>query len=199
MDRQTLHVYDAGAAAFAEDWHAQPPPTDLHAIVRRFFAPGATADIGCGSGREVAWLCANGYPAVGYDPSEGLLAEARARYPDLAFNAAALPDLDGIADAGFANVLCETVIMHLPAEGIAIAVRRLMSLLRPGGILYLSWRTTEGDDVRDGQGRLYSAFDRKLVLDELAAATVLLDEQVVSASSGRAIHRIVARNDRSMG
>jgi SAM-dependent methyltransferase len=196
MDRQTLEAYDANATAFAEDWHAQPPPTDLHAIVRRFFVPGPTADIGCGSGREVAWLCANGYPAGGYDASGGLLAEARARYPGLAFHTEALPDLAGIADAAFANVLCETVIMHLPAEGIALAVRRLMSLLRPGGILYLSWRTTEGDDVRDGQGRLYAAFDRKRVLDALAAATVLLDEQVVSASSGRAIHRIVARNDR---
>jgi 2-polyprenyl-3-methyl-5-hydroxy-6-metoxy-1,4-benzoquinol methylase len=144
----------------------------------------------------VAWLCANGYPAVGYDASERLLAEARARYPGLAFHTAALPDLSEVGDAGFANVLCETVIMHLPAAEIAPAVRRLMSLLRSEGILYLSWRTTEGDDVRDGQGRLYAAFDRKRVLDGLAAATLLLDEQVVSASSGRAIHRIVARHDR---
>jgi SAM-dependent methyltransferase len=196
MDDETLRAYDAGAAAFAEDWHAQPEPSDLHAIVRRFFAPGPTADIGCGSGREVAWLNANGYPAVGYDPSEGLLAEARARYPSLTFHTAALPELKGIADASFANVLCETVIMHLPPVAIASAVRRLTSLLRPGGILYLSWRTTEGAAIRDGQGRLYTAFDRKLVLDELAAATVLLDEQVISASSGRPIHRIVARNGR---
>jgi SAM-dependent methyltransferase len=195
MDRQTLDAYDANASAFAEDWHAQPPPTDLHAIVRRFFVPGPTADIGCGSGREVAWLCANGYPATGYDASEGLLAEARARYPGLAFHAAALPGLEGIADGGFANVLCETVIMHLPLGEIAPAVRRLMSLLQPGGVLYLSWRTTDGDDLRDGQGRLYAAFDRERVLEALAAATVLLDEQVVSASSGRAIRRIVARND----
>jgi len=194
MDPQTLRAYDTGAAAFAEDWHTQPAPTDLHAIVRRFFVPGPTADIGCGSGREVAWLCANDYPAVGYDASEGLLAEARTRYPTLAFHTAALPDLDALADASFANVLCETVIMHLPRAAIAPTVRRLMSLLEPEGILYLSWRTTKGADVRDGQGRLYTAFDRKLALDALAAATVLLDEQVVSASSGRAIHRIVARN-----
>jgi SAM-dependent methyltransferase len=196
MDEETIRAYDAGAAAFAEDWHAQPEPSDLQAIVRRFFIPGSTVDIGCGSGREVAWLNANGYPAVGYDPSEGLLAEARALYPGLAFHIAALPDLEGIADASFANVLCETVIIHLPPAAIAPAVGRLRSLLRPGGILYLSWRTTEGADVRDGQGRLYAAFGRKLVLDELAVMTVLLDEQTISASSGRPIHRIVARNGR---
>jgi SAM-dependent methyltransferase len=99
MDSQTLAAYDRNAAAFAHDWHAQPAPTDLHALVRRFFRPGLVADIGCGSGREVAWLNANGYRAVGYDPSEGLLGEARSRYPRLRFEQAALPELAGIAEA----------------------------------------------------------------------------------------------------
>ena len=40
---------------------------------------GYLVDIGCGSGREVAWLNASGFPAAGFDASEGLLAEARAR------------------------------------------------------------------------------------------------------------------------
>src|ERR1700755_1212105 len=113
MDQPTVTAYDKSAADFAADWHAQPAPDDLHALVRRFLRPGgATADIGCGSGREVAWLAANGYPATGFDPSEGLLAQARALYPHLTFVAAALPDLAGIPDASFDNVLCETVLMH---------------------------------------------------------------------------------------
>ena len=92
MDAAMLCAYDSGAPAFAQDWHEQPPPADLHDIVRRFFRPDVTADIGCGSGRDVAWLSANGFPTVGYDPSAGLLAQARARYPDLAFHSAALPE-----------------------------------------------------------------------------------------------------------
>src|SRR5260370_854 len=115
IDNQTLAAYDARAAIFAQDWHDQPPPVDLHALIRRFFKPGgSTVDIGCGSGREVAWLVANGYPALGYDPSNGLLREARARYPEILFAAAALPELTGIPEANFDNVLCETVLMHLP-------------------------------------------------------------------------------------
>ena len=105
MDPTTLAAYDAAAATFAQDWHGQPAPTDLHALIRRYFTPGRTADIGCGSGREVAWLHANGYPAVGYDPSEGLLGEARARYPDLAFKSAALPELAGDARLDVCYVL----------------------------------------------------------------------------------------------
>jgi SAM-dependent methyltransferase len=191
MDHATLAAYDAGAAAFAQDWHDQPPPEDLHAIIRRFFRPGLTADIGCGSGREVAWLAANGFPAVGYDASEGLLAQARERYPALRFDAAALPDLAGIADRSFDNVLCETVLMHLAHEAIAPSVRRMLAILKPGGVLYVSWRVTDGADLRDPHGRLYAAFDKALVLGQLAGTTLLLDEAVVSASSGKLIHRIV--------
>ncbi len=196
MDRPTLAAYDSGAAAFAKDWHEQPAPHDLHDIVRRFFVSGgATADIGCGSGREVAWLNANGFPAIGYDASNVLLAEARTRYPALNFARAELPDLSGIAANSFDNVLCETVIMHLDRALVAPSVGRMLDIARPGGIFYLSWRVTEGADQRDAHGRLYAAFDATLVRAELTGTTALLDEEVVSASSGKRIHRVVVRKD----
>ena len=194
MDRATLAAYDNEAAAFAKDWHEQPAPTDLHAIVSRFFTRGGrTADIGCGSGREVAWLDANGYPAEGFDASDGLLAQARSRYPQLRFARAELPELSPIPPATYDNVLCETVIMHLDRALIAPALRRMVEITKPGGIFYLSWRVTEGLDLRDGHGRLYAAFDAKLVRDELTSAITLLDEEVVSASSGKTIHRLVVK------
>lgn len=193
MDRTTLAAYNDAATAFAEDWHAQPPPADLHALIRHYFRPGLTADIGCGSGREVAWLAANGHAAIGYDASEGLLLEAHTRYPQRRFKAAALPELAPIADASFDNVLCETVIMHLPRAAVAPSVRRMTAILRPGGVLYVSWRVTDGVDHRDAHGLLYAAFDSGLVSAQLAGAAILLDEEAVSASSGKRIHRIVAR------
>ena len=198
MDRATLTAYDKDAAAFAQDWHEQPAPVDLQDIIRRFFiAGGATADIGCGSGREVAWLNANGFPAAGFDASDGLLAEARQRYPDFTFTHAELPDLRGVAAEAFDNVLCETVIMHLAPALIAPSVRRMLDIVKPGGIFYLSWRVTDDADQRDQHGRLYAAFDVLVVLAELADVTLLLNEQVVSASSGKKIHRIAARKNRS--
>ena len=194
MDRPTLAAYDNDSAAFAKDWHAQPAPVDLQEIVARYFIRGGiTADIGCGSGREVAWLNANGFPAVGFDASDGLLAEARSRYPELDFAHAELPGLEGIAPCSYDNVLCETVIMHLDRAQVAPSVDRMLDILKPSGILYLSWRVTDGADQRDKHGRLYAAFDPALVQAQLAAATLLLDEEVVSASSGKKIHRLVAK------
>jgi SAM-dependent methyltransferase len=193
MDRATLDAYEQNAASFAEDWESQPSPDDIYDIVRRFFRQGPTADIGCGSGRDTAWLAQNGFAATGYDASGGLLVEARRLHPELPFHHAVLPELSGIAEASFANVFCETVIMHLPPRAIAASVQRLMAILEPQGTLYLSWRVTEGHDNRDERGRLYAAFDADLVLQALTAWKILLDEQRVSISSGKAVRRIVAR------
>ena len=63
-----------------------------------------------------------------------------------------MPELRGVGT--FDNVLCETVIMHLDHKQIAASVRRLLDIVKPSGILYLSWRVTEGADQRDAQGRL---------------------------------------------
>lgn len=193
MDRQTLNAYDQDAAAFANEWETQPPPLDMYGLIRQYFEPGLTADIGCGSGRDTNWLSQNGYTAIGFDASEGLLAAARRLHPGIEFRYAALPELHGIADEVFSNVLCETVIMHLSADAIERSVRRLVEILRLDGTLYLSWRVTEKADKRDDRERLYSAFDPTLVLRALASEKILFNDHLVSPSSGKAIQRIIVR------
>ena len=143
----------------------------------------------------MAFLAANGFDAIGYDASDALLEQARLRYPRLRVcDRRRCRSLPGVPDAAFDNVLCETVIMHLRRPQILDAVRRLLAILKPGGILYLSWRVTDGADQRDPHGRLYSAFESALIREAIdGRAEVLLDDEPLSASSGKTIHRIVAR------
>ncbi len=192
MDELTLAAYDANPAGFADAWHTQSDPAEMHELVRRFFSSGEpTADIGCGAGRDTAWLNMNGYPAVGFDPSAGLLLEARRRHPGVEFVRDCLPELAGAGEGTFANVLCETVIMHLPTADVAPSVRRLLQLLRPGGMLYLSWRVAE-TCRRDDRGRLYSAVDVARVVDAMDGAVIKFSAQYASMSSGATIQTIVA-------
>ena len=108
LDRQTLAAYESDAAAFAKDWHAQPAPHDLHDIVRRFFIRGGTtADIGCGSAREVAWLNANGFPAQGFDASSGLLAEDVRDIPILSSRLQSCPSCAALRNRQYDNLLCK--------------------------------------------------------------------------------------------
>jgi hypothetical protein len=105
-----------------------------------------------------------------------------------------LPELHGVERGVWQNVLCETVIMHLDPAQIAPSVRSLLSLLRPGGTLYLSWRVTERASARDPAGRLYAAFDKSLVTGQLDPGdTILFDEDAVSAASGKRLQRLVVR------
>ena len=193
MDQATIDAYDVAASEYARDWQRQPSPSDLRDLLRRHLTKGQTADIGCGSGREVAWLNANSFPTVGYEGSTGFLEVARRCHPALEFRFATLPQLEGINSNAFENVLCETVIMHLPFHEIATSVQRLLDITKLGGMLYLSWRVTKEADVRDKKGRLYTAFSSDIVRNELLATATLLDSESMSESSGKIIHRILVR------
>jgi SAM-dependent methyltransferase len=194
IDKSTLLAYDSASAKFAQEWREQPAPEDMYALLRQYFMMGATVDVGCGSGRDLAWLRANGYDASGYDVSAGLLREARVTCPDAFFGVARLPELEGVPRAAHANVLCETVIMHLDPSEIGSAVRNLVALLSPGGTLWLSWRVTPDESRRDDAGRLYAAFDDRIVMEALGADTALLmDREERSGSSGKVVRRLIVR------
>jgi len=195
-DPLTSAAYHASAGAYSDEWLRQPEPTDVYRLLDAHLVErGATADVGCGNGRDAHWLATRGFsPVVGLDPSEELLAIARRLFPDVAFRRAELPRLEGVDDACFDNVVCETVIMHLSPSDVPGAVAGLLRVLKPGGVLYLSWRVSEGEDRRLDDGRLYSAFPPHLVADQLAGrAHVLHFEDVTSASSGKRVCRVVAK------
>ncbi|MDB6050222.1 MAG: Methyltransferase [Pseudomonas sp.] len=192
MDTKTLAAYDSGASGFAEDWLAQPVPTDLYALLEHYFEPGKTADIGCGAGRDTAWLASKDFDVVGYDGSPGLLGEAQRRYPEIHFEHSLLPTLEGVERAVFQNVLCETVIMHLPPEQVSQAILQMLALLVPGGVLALSWRTS-AQNYRDPFGRLYASIDDQLIAELVAGHQVLLDTENINLSSQKTIRRLVVR------
>lgn len=88
--------------------------------------------------------------------------------------------------------------MHLNEPEIPVATQRLISLLVPGGTLYLSCRVSTRDaSIRDDNGRLYASFEKGLVVQTLLQdPTIIFDQEDVSASSGKVEHRLIAkRND----
>ena len=157
-------------------------------------APGARIiDIGCGPGYIVRHLPA-AIDYVGLDIDRPSIDFANARFGDRGkfqtrfFDAAAVEDL-GPADI----VMMNGVMHHIGDADLAATLAHVRAVLRPGGTLYLSWRVTPEADRRDGDGRLYAAFDASVVRAALGAATVLHDQESVSASSAKVIHRIIAR------
>lgn len=147
MDPKTKSFYDKEAATVAQR-HADITPTDLYALAESFFIPDApTIDLGCGMGRDTAWLNQHGFPAQGFDGSTGMLDEARRRFPGMDFTHAELPELAEVKTR-YTNVFCSAVIMHVPRADLLKTVSRILELTNPHGRIILSYR---GETIPDGR------------------------------------------------
>lgn len=174
MDYQTISVYDSSAEQIAA-LHKTLVPTRIYQLVNQFFIKGGIcADVGCGIGRDSAWLSEQGYSVIGIDASEGMLQQARECYPNIYFIHDSLPLLDKQTDFSFVNVLCSAVIMHLADHQIACAVANLVRITEVGGVIIISFRGTSSKDRREN-GKLYSAIElNKLASLFVQSGTTLL-------------------------
>lgn len=154
MDKLTIEAYDFDAEKVAK-LHESLIPERLYQLALEYFIPGGkTLDIGCGSGRDTGWLARNGFETLGIDASSGMLEQAIKRHPELTFQQIALPDLAGIADGFYSNVLCSAVLMHLEQASLQIAAKNILRVLDESGVLLLSFRGTRESDKREN-GKLY--------------------------------------------
>jgi len=179
MDSQTLHVYKTNAVALCQGYRSAVPGALYRLIQQQFRRGQPTADIGCGSGRDVAWLFQNGFPTVGYDASPAMLAEARAAYSDIDVREASLPHLLAIPDEVYANVLCSATLMHLHCDDIPIAIANLARILQAGGRLLISYRQSQSPTEREPDGRLFTtlALDTLLTMMHSTGLRMVITEQ----------------------
>jgi ubiquinone/menaquinone biosynthesis C-methylase UbiE len=96
---------------------------------------GLAVDAACGTGRVTAILAQRGWKTVGIDPSEAMLAVARAKDLTATFEVGsldAIPIGDGDADL----VTCALALTHV--EELAPAISELARIARAGGTVVLS-------------------------------------------------------------
>lgn len=101
--------------------------------------PRRVLDLGAGTGLLTGALIAAGHEVVAVDPAEPMLAELRARYPQVATHlgdAEAVPLPDGSVDA----VVAGQAAHWFDPEPAAVQLRRV---LRPGGVVGLVWNTRD--------------------------------------------------------
>jgi SAM-dependent methyltransferase len=128
---------------------------DVHAdLITILPAPGSTVlDIGAGSGRDAAWLAAKGYDVVAVEPSEAMLARARAKHTSsrIQWLSDSLPDLAKVRRLGlsFDFILLSAVWMHIPPAARQRALRKLATLLAPKGRIAISLRLGAPDTERE--------------------------------------------------
>ena len=148
MNDKTIDYYNSNAAAFA----AGTENADMSECRGRFLSyltPGAAIlDAGCGSGRDMAAFRAAGYEVSGFDASEELcrIASEKTGIPvkQLFFE-----KLEG--EEEYEGIWACASLLHVARTDLPDVLRRLRRLLRPGGILYASFKYGTEERVKEGR------------------------------------------------
>lgn len=142
---QTRTAYDQIAARYAQVNAAMP--TELATAAARFrqlVGPEARIlDLGCGAGRDTAWLQCLNLNVIGVDYSSGMLAHAlvQADGPLLLMDMRHL----GLRGRQFQGVWCCASLLHLPKSEARYALAEMRRVLVPGGVLFLSVQQGVGE------------------------------------------------------
>ncbi|MET8625715.1 class I SAM-dependent methyltransferase [Kitasatospora sp. NPDC004669] len=107
-------------------------------------AGGTVADLGCGPGHVTGWLVGQGAAVVGVDLSPKMVELARREQPKAEFRTGDLLALPA-ADGEFAAAVALYSVIHLEPEELLPAFVEMRRVLRPGGVLLVSFHL--GDEV----------------------------------------------------
>lgn len=154
----TLAHYDQSAVEYAERTGDHDVRQNIDTLLRHLVGepPFTLLDFGCGPGRDLPALGADGRVAVGLDGSAAFVAMARAAtgcevlHQD--FLALDLPD------ARFDGVYANASLQHVPGDALPGVLRNLHATLKAGGVLVAS--IPHGDDEEGWNGARYSRFHR---------------------------------------
>lgn len=161
-DTETVSRYDSGAKAFSERYESVDM-SQLYTLLDRYLPPAGSSilELGCGSGRDAAFLLARGHDVTAIDASAAMIAEAVRLHPGLVGRivhaAVPLPEGSPLLRRTFHAVFSNAMLMHVPDEGLRTIALQTARMLRPHGVLVISVSVgREGLlDDRDGTGRLF--------------------------------------------
>ncbi|MCY4170172.1 MAG: methyltransferase domain-containing protein [Bacteroidetes bacterium] len=104
---------------------------------------GCILDIGAGSCRDASWLASRGHQVVATEPSSAMRKEAKRFHSDSSFTLVddRLPDLKlSRSSVSFEFILLNAVWMFIPPKDRGRSFRKLMTLLKPRGVMALTLR-----------------------------------------------------------
>ncbi|MFH8610973.1 class I SAM-dependent DNA methyltransferase [Streptomyces sp. NPDC018029] len=148
----TRASYDTVAASYAElTRHILDESPEERAILALFTdlvraqGSGLVADVGCGTGRITGHLRELGLDAFGIDLSPGMIDVARRHHPGVRFDLGSMTDLT-LDDASMTGLVAWYSLIHIPDNEISSVLAHFRRVLRPGGLLLLSFHV--GDESR---------------------------------------------------
>jgi len=148
QDTQTSYdrVAVEWADRFKDEMDDKPFDRDcLDRLAREVGDLGPICDLGCGPGQIARYLNRQGIKALGVDLSPKMVAEAQRLNPEIHFHQGdmlALPD----ADDSWGGIAAFYSILHIPREHVVEALQEMKRVLKPGGMLLITFHI--GQEIR---------------------------------------------------
>lgn len=144
MSDELQGSYDRVAENYAGQFHDEidKKPFDrkmLDWLSEKVEGLGVICDMGCGPGQVARYLHGRGVRACGVDLSPEMVRRARALNPDIPFRQGDMFALAGVPDDTYGGVAAFYAIVNLPRPSVVDALRELRRVLRPGGVLLLTF------------------------------------------------------------
>lgn len=183
----THQFYQSNAHDLIERYESADMSALHQLLVKHIPEKNKVIDIGFGSGRDLAFLQSNDYDIYGIDPVEVFVDQAQNRFIDIvehfiigSFLSTQFPsDWQNSFDA----VISIAVWMHLKANEHAAAIETIKSLVKPNGIVVLSF-SLGGRNSDDG--RYFEVLTLENVITEFVeAGFTLIDSECTGDSLGR--------------
>jgi SAM-dependent methyltransferase len=150
VDDDTLQFYRRNAEAYA-GW-AKASSTRLVGFLDLLPPGGSVLDLGCGAGNHCAEMLARGFKVRATDgsPEMAEIASRRLNHPvePMLFH-----ELE--EQGAFDGVWASACLLHVPRDELAGILGRIRRALKPGGLLYASYKIGDHDG-RDSLGRYYN-------------------------------------------
>src|SRR5258708_19688929 len=105
---------------------------------------GSVCDLGCGPGHIARYLHEHNVDVRGVDLSPGMVERARGLNPGIVFTTGDMRQLS-VADNTWIGIAAFYAIVNLPPEDVALAAKEIHRVLRPRGLLLMSFHV--GDDL----------------------------------------------------
>lgn len=139
---QTLDYYNRNADTFFQTTANVDMGPLYERFIKRVGDTGHILDAGCGSGRDAKAFKEMGYEVSAFDASIELAHRAQA-HAGIAVDVLSFYEFNAIEK--FNGIWACASLLHVPKVALPSALERLWRGLKPGGVLYVSFKLGEGE------------------------------------------------------
>ena len=139
MRKKTEALYDRFSALYWVKYGTQVDVTHqkfFNQFLKQVPPNSSLLSAGCGAGKYDGMLLEAGHTVLGFDLSEGMLARAREKFPEVQYKKMGLQEMNFRSE--FDGAICIDALEHVFPEDWPVIVRGFQEALKPGGFLYFT-------------------------------------------------------------